>query len=188
MGQKPQRPSYLAVTNVGTGKTTQWSVPARAAIDNVSLTADGSVLCYSLQENPTMVGVIPTSAAPGSAAARGRTVVRAAQFGPSVWIAFAAISPDGHAVYFATYPEPPTAPWVGQVRVVDLATGKSRVVHAPAGQPGLITADPSVRHLLLQVQAKGTNSVKLAGLDLATGHVTYLPSGWLASLGDVITW
>jgi hypothetical protein len=56
------------------------------------------------------------------------------------------------------------------------------------GQPGLITADPSVRRLLLQVQAKGTNSVKLASLDLATGHVTYLPSGWLASLGDVITW
>jgi len=53
---------------------------------------------------------------------------------------------------------------------------------------GFITADPSVRHLLLQVQAKGTNSVKLASLDLATGHVTYLTSGWLASLGDVITW
>ena len=41
---------------------------------------------------------------------------------------------------------------------------------------------------LLQVRAKGTNSVKLASLDLATGHVTYLPLGWLASLGDVITW
>ncbi len=146
------------------------------------------MLCYSLQENPSMVGVIPTSAAPGSAAARGRTVVRAAQFGPSVWISFAAISPDGHAVYFATYPEPPTAPWVGQVRVVDLATGKSRVVHTPAGQPGLITDDPSVRHLLLQIQAQGTNSLRLASLDLATGYITYLPSGWLASMGDVITW
>ena len=27
------------------------------------------------------------------------------------------------------------------------------------------------------------NSVKLASLDLGTGHVTYLPSGWLDSLG-----
>jgi hypothetical protein len=187
MGQKAH-PSYVAVTNVETRKTTQWSTPARSSVDNVSLTADGSLLAYSLQENPSIVGVIPTSAAPGSAAARGRTVVRAAQFGPSAWISFAAISPDGRAVYFTTYPEPPTGPWVGQVRVVDLATGRSRVVYTPAGQPGLITVDPSVRHLLLQIQAKGTNSLKLASLDLATGHVTYLPSAWLGFSGAVITW
>jgi hypothetical protein len=135
-----------------------------------------------------MVGIIPASAAPGSAAARGHTVVRADQFGPSVWISVAVISPDGHAVYFTTYPEPPTSPWVRQVRVVDLATGQLRVVHAPAGQPGFITADPFVRHLLLQIQSRGTNSLKLASLDLASGHVTYLPSAWLGFMGDVITW
>ena len=111
MGQKPQRPSYVAVTNVGTGRTRQWTTPARNSVDNVSLTADGSLLCYSLQLNPSVVRVIPTSAAPGNAADRGRTVVRANQFGPSGWISFAAISPDGHAVYFATYPERPTGPW-----------------------------------------------------------------------------
>jgi hypothetical protein len=188
MGQKPPYPAGVGVTNAGTGRTTQWTLPARSAVDNVSLTADGSLLCYSLQEGPSMVGVIPTSAAPGPAAARGRTVVRAAQFGLSAWIAFAAISPDGHAVYFTTYPEPPTDPWVGQVREVDLGTGRSRVVYTPAGQPGLITVDPPVRHLLLQIQSKGTSSLKLARLDLATGHVAYLPSAWLGFEGDVITW
>lgn len=187
MGQKPH-PSYVAVTNVGTGQTTQWTIPASNSVDNVSLTADGSLLCYSLQLNPSVVRVIPTSAAPGSAAARGRTVVQAAQFGMSQWISFAAISRDGHAVYFTTYPEPPTSPWLGQVRVVDLATGRFRVVHTPAGQPGLITADPSVRHLLLQIQSKATPSMKLASLDLAAGTVTYLPSAWIGSIGDVITW
>jgi hypothetical protein len=188
MGQKPQRPSYVAVTNVGTGRTRQWTTPARNSVDNVSLTADGSLLCYSLQLNPSVVRVIPTSAAPGNAADRGRTVVRANQFGPSGWISFAAISPDGHAVYFTTYPERPTGPWVGQVRVVNLANGRSRTVYATAGQPGLITVDPSVRHLLLQIQSKGTNGLKLASLDLASGHVTYLPSTWLGFMGDVITW
>jgi len=110
-------------------------------------------------------------------------MVRAAQFGSSEWISFAAISPDGHAVYFTTYPESPYRSWAGQVRVVDLATGRSRVVHASAGKPGLITVDPSVRHLLLQIQSKGTNSLKLVSIDLATGHVTYLPSAWLGFLG-----
>jgi hypothetical protein len=32
------------------------------------------------------------------------------------------------------------------------------------------------------------NGLKLASLDLASGHVTYLPSAWLGFMGDVITW
>jgi hypothetical protein len=188
MGEKPAPPSYLAVTNLRTGKTTQWTMPARSSANNVSLTADGRLLCYSLQEGPSMVGVIPTGAAPGSAADRGRTVVRADQFGPSEWISYAAISPDGQAVYFTTYPVAGNGPWAGQVRVEDLATGRSRVIRAPAGQPGLITADPSVQYFLLQIQARATSSLKLARLDLATGTVTYLPSAWMGSMGAVITW
>jgi hypothetical protein len=196
MGQKPAPASYVAVTNVRTGKTTQWSIPATTSVEGVSLTADGSLLCYSLQFNPSMVGVISTGAAPGSAADRGRTVVRADQFGASEWISYAAISPDGKSVYFTTYVQGGGGPWTGQVRVVDLATGRSRVIHAPAGQPGLITADPSVQHLLLQIQPTGPNPLKptgpnplkLARLDLATGAVTYLPSAWIGSSGAVITW
>ena len=187
MGQKPY-PSYLAVTNVGTGQTTRWTTPASSPASSVSLTADGSLLCFGLEQNPSVVRVIPTSAAPGSAADRSRTVIHAAQFGPDSWIPFAAISPDGRAAYVTTYPEPPIKSPAGQVRAVDLATGRSRVVQATTGKPGLITADPSVRHLLLQIPAQGTNSLKLASLDLATGHLTYLPSAWLGLAGDGITW
>lgn len=187
MGAKPQ-PSYVATTNIRSRQTRRWTVPGGGVVESVSLTADGGLLCYSLEENPSVVRVIPTSAAPGSAAGRGRTVVGAAQFGGSEWIAFAAISPDGKAVYFTTYTEPFGGQEAGQVRVEDLATGRSRVVHAPAGgQPGLITVDPAVRHFLLQVQLKG-DARKLASLDLATGKVTYLPSAWLGFGGAAISW
>jgi hypothetical protein len=179
MGAKAQ-PNYVGVTNVRTGHTTRWTVPARNSVDDVSLTADGKQLCYSLQLSPSVVRVIPTSAAPGSASAIGRTVAQA----PSgQWISFSAISADGSKVYFTTYTSPPIA---GQVRVVDLTTGRSRFVYAPAGSAGLITSDPGVRYLLLQIQEKGP-STRLARLDLADGKVTYLPSGWLG-MGAVLCW
>jgi hypothetical protein len=195
-GATPQ-PQYLAVTNVRTGQTTRWTAPGtgtNGAIVSVSLTADGGELCYASQQSPSVVRVIPTSAAPGSAADRGRTVARAAQFGGSEWVLFAAITPDGKAVYFTTYPERPAGGWAGQVRELDLATGRSRVVHAPAGLPGAVTADPLVRHLLLQIEVKAKPSLtppppKLASLDLATGKITYLPNGWLGRfLMSVIRW
>ena len=69
------------------------------------------------------------------------------------------------------------------VRALDLATGRSRVVYTPAGQPDLVTADPAVGHMLLQIQQRGTPTVTLARLDLATGRVTYLPSAWTGPLG-----
>ena len=43
-----------------------------------------------------------------------------------------------------------------------------------------------MQNLLLQIPQQGT--LKLARLDLATGRVTDLPSGWLGQFGDVITW
>ena len=72
--------------------------------------------------------------------------------------------------------------------MVDLATGRSRVVYAPAGQPGLITSDPGVRYLLLQIQGQAGRPARLARLDLATGKATYLPSGWLGQRGAVLYW
>ena len=131
---------------------------------------------------------IPTGAAPGIAADRGRTVLQAAQFGPTDWVSFAAIAPDGRTLYFTTYPEGRSGPGVGQVRALDLATGRSRIVFTPAGQPGLVISDPAVGHMLLQIQQRGTPAVTLARLDLATGRVTYLPSAWTGPLGAVITW
>jgi DNA-binding beta-propeller fold protein YncE len=181
MGGKPQ-PSYVAVTSIRTGKTVRWTVPGGGLVDSVSMTADGGELCYSLQDDPSGVRIIPTTAAPGSAADRGRTVVAAAaQFGPSEWVSFAAITPDGKAVYFTTYPETSRGPGPGQVRVVDLATGRTRLVYAPAGSPGLITVDPLVRYLLLQTG-------KLVLLDLATGKIGHLPSGFLAGTSGLIWW
>ena len=191
-------PSYLAVTDITTRQTRQWALPAGSWADNVSLTANGSLLSYILQRNSSpnssVVRVMPTDAAPGSVAERGRTVARAAQFGRSDLISFAAVSADGSAVYFTTYPEAtfPPLPWAGQVRVVDLATGRSRLVGAPAGQPGLVAADPSVRHLLLQIQQSGSKGppFRLARLDLATGRITYLPSAWIPNTGAgiIIYW
>ncbi len=186
MGAKAQ-PNYVGVTNVRTGHTTRWTVPSSNAVNDVSLTADGGQLCYSLQLTPSVVRVIPTSAARGSAADRGRTVAQA-QSGQ--WTSFAAISADGTKVYFATYAQltmHQTGPVTGQVRVVDLATGRSRVVYAPAGQPGLITSDPGAGYLLLQIQGKAKQPVRLARLDLATGKVANLPSAWLGQ-GAVLYW
>src|SRR5262249_39592895 len=189
-------PSYLAVMDIATRQTRRWSLPAGSGVGSVSLTANGSLLSYIFQRNssPTssVVRVMPTDAAPGSVAERGRTVARAAQFGRSDWISFAAVSADGSAVYFTTYPEAtfPPLPWAGQVRVVDLATGRSRLVRAPAGQPGLVVADPSVRHLLLQIQQPGSKGppFRLARLDLATRRITYLPSAWIPTFGIIIYW
>jgi hypothetical protein len=169
-----------------------WS---RMLSSDSTVRCNGSLLSYIFQPNSrsetsSVVRVMPTDAAPGNVAERGRTVARAAQFGRSDWISFAAVSADGSAVYFTTYPESPTFPWAGQVRVVDLATGRSRLVRAPAGQPGLVAADPSVHHLLLQIQQPGSKGplFRLARLDLATGRVTYLPSAWIPTFGIIIYW
>jgi hypothetical protein len=187
MGSRPQ-PSYVAVTNVRTGRTRRWSIPAGNSVDGLSLTADGGLLYYGLQLSPSVVRVIPTSAAPGIAADHGRTVVRGAEFAPADWISFAAITPNGDTLYFTTYPEGASGPGVGQVRALDLATGRSRLVYMPAGQPGLVTADPAVGHMLLQIRQQQTPNMTLVRIDLATGRVTYLQSGWIGTLGTVITW
>jgi hypothetical protein len=177
-GAKAQ-PNYVGVTDVRTGHTKRWTVPSRNSVNGVSLTADGRQLCYSLQVAPSVVRVIPTSAAAGSADRLGRTVAEA----PSgQWISFAAISPDGGRVYFTAFAEPGLhAAILSQVWVADLTTGRSRVVYAPAGRPGLIAADPGARHLLLQLPGQNGAPARLALLDLAAGKVSYLP---LSPMGE----
>lgn len=61
----------------------------------------------------------------------------------------------------------------GQIHAADLVTGRTRVVYASAAQPGLITPDPGVRYLLLQI---GEQASQPGRLNLATGKTTNLPA------------
>jgi hypothetical protein len=186
--RSPHSSDYLNFIDIATKQTRRWTAPP--GLDGVSLSGNGRLLAYSTEIQTSVVRVIPTNAASGSAAARGRTVVRAAQFGHSAIIG-AQISSNGKLVYFATYPLPmlvqgPEA----QVRVASVATGRSRTVYAPAGEAGTLAADPGVRHLLMQMwqQTRRHESVKLVKLDLATGNIRYLPSRWTATDGGVPIW
>jgi hypothetical protein len=168
------QPTYLGVTNVRTGRTTRWTVPYRMSVSSVSLTKDGRQLCYTVSLPGSLVRVIPTSAAPGRAASLGRTVARPQD---GHFISFAVISADGSKVYYSSFTDSvqhETRPPVGQIHVTDLATGRSRVLYAPVGQPGLVTSDPGARHLLFQTSG---HPPKLIRLDLATGKATNLPAG-----------
>jgi hypothetical protein len=169
------QPDRVGIMNIVTGQMKQWTAPN--SVNGVSLSANGSLLLYSLQLDPS-VRIIPASAPPGQAADRGRTVLRAAQFGRSQWISFAAISPDGSAVCFSIYPPGGGGP--GRIYVADLATGHPLLVASGAAYPGLIASDPAVRQLLLHMPQG------LARLDLSTGKLTYLP-GWKGFIGS-ITW
>ena len=172
------QPDRVGIVNIVTGQMRQWTAPESNSVNEVSLSANGSLLLYSLQLGPSVARIIPASAPPGQAADRGRTVLRAAQFGPSQWISFAAISPDGGAVCFGIYPPGGGGP--GRIYVAGLATGHPLLVASGAAYPGLITSDPAVRQLLLHMPQG------LARLDLSTGKLTYLP-GWKGFIGSV-TW
>jgi hypothetical protein len=104
------QPDHVGIINIVTGQMKQWTMPTSSAVNGVSLSANGGLLLYSLQPGPSEVRVIPASDPPGQAADRGRTVLRAAQFGPSRWISFATISPDGSVVCFSVYPPGVVAP------------------------------------------------------------------------------
>jgi hypothetical protein len=185
LGQSPPAPHVLAVANLGTGKTTRWTMTASNSVVSVSMTPDGRLLCYL---GASGAGVIPTSAAAGPVAERGHTVVQAHRFGPSDAITFAVFSPDEKSLYFSTYTQLATGPGPGQIRVEDVATGRTRVVQSPIGSSigliGLVTADPSARYLLLELPS-GNRSVKLGQLDLLTGKFRYLPSGWMGQFASV---
>jgi hypothetical protein len=123
-------------------------------------------------------------AAAGPVAERGHTVVQAHRFGPTDAITFAVFSPDEKSLYFSTYTQLATGPGPSQIRVEDIATGRTRVVHSPIGLIGLVTADPSARYMLLEIPT-GNQSVKLGQLNLLTGKFRYLPSGWMGEFASV---
>jgi hypothetical protein len=177
-------PTRIGFTNIGTGQTKQWTILASTGIDDVSLSADGGLLVYDMQLNaggvhpgPSEVRVLPTSTPPGNAAALGNAIVKSAQFGPGKWITFAAITPNGQRAYFSVYPPGGGGP--GQIWATNLAGGPAHLIAANAQYPGLITADPRVRHLLMYIDNH------FSKLTLATGKVTVMPRAWRGFSGSV---
>jgi hypothetical protein len=184
-GNGASKPSYLAVTDLATGHTRRWAVPGQADVGSLSLTASGRLLGYNIALTKlfaSVARVIPTDAAPGTAAQRSRTVARATQFGQSDEINADVITPDGGALYFSTNLTGAALAnrlaW--QLRMTDLATGRSHVAATFAGLPFALRIDPSGRYLLLQSElGRNLSSPRLARLDIATGQVKYLPAAWV---------
>jgi hypothetical protein len=188
--------AFIGVTSAITGQTRLWTTPAANGVNNVSLSADGGLLLYSLPAppfapgTPSEVRVIPASAPPGSAAARGRTVIRAAQFGRAGSFSFADISPDGRAVYFCVtlHGDGPS-----EIGVISLADGHARIIAGGLKFPGVMIPDPQLRHLLLYL------GNKVVMLNLRTGQVTspgpglkgFVPpglKGFVGHFNSFLTW
>jgi hypothetical protein len=166
------KPGHIGVTNVMTGRTRQWSVPRTDEVNSVSIDANGGLLLYNVRDRTPELRVIPTSAPPGPAANRGRTIIQATRFGRLTgfgpWFSFAAISPDARKVYFSVIPpgRGPDAIWVMSLP----GHHPRKLVSAQTG--GFMTADPTLSHLILFINNKP------AKLDLTTGHATALPLLW----------
>jgi hypothetical protein len=148
-------PSDLAVMNVATKRTRQWTIPIQADVLSLSLTATGSVLAYNVETTKqfgSMALLLPTNAPPGTAIERSRIIVRATQFGRAEEISSDVITPDGRELYFTTnrIGDPSAATW--QLRVASVATGRSRILQAGSGSPYPFSANPAVSKLLILIQ------------------------------------
>jgi len=145
-------PAHLAIIHPAGGQARQWTLPGRASVLSLSLTAHGTLLAYDTRTADlarSATYLLPTSAADGPAATRSRLAVASDRFGRSIAINSAAITLDGRQVYFTTSPVLPTSHARWQLRAVELATGRIRVVGRYAGFPAYLTADPSVRYALV---------------------------------------
>jgi hypothetical protein len=173
----PRAEGYLSVLNTVTGQTKQWSFYTyldnfTTNFGNVSISADGSVVGYANR-------VLDTSAAQGPLDARSRVAFQPGDFGPSVILNGLNVAPDGKSVYFSTFQEARDKP-VGvswQLRVLDLATGQTRLVRSFPGQgggPAACTFDPTGRYLVVKSTLMSGPTTTLAVLDLSTGQVTQL--------------
>ncbi len=167
-----RKPGHIGVTNLLTGNTRQWSIPRDDEVGSVSIDASGGQLLYSVRNRTPELRVIPTSAPPGPAADRGRTIMQATRFGRSTafgpWFSFAAISPDARKVYFCVIPpgRGPDTIWMMNL------TGHHPRKLVSGQADGFMTADPSLTHLMLFINNK------LVKLNLTTGHTTPLPPSW----------
>jgi hypothetical protein len=182
---------YLAMVNIATGQAERWTFTEGAAIGR------SLPLCYgdtSLSASERTIGfcdrVVPTSAAPGPLALRGRIIAHNGEFGRTTIIGGMDVAPDGKTAYFTTFRvqhhKPAGRNW--QLRAIDLATGQTSLIHSFPGTQGTeaaVTPDPTGRYLLVEYDphAGGT---RLARLNLKTGRLTQLSAGW--AIEAAIAW
>jgi hypothetical protein len=149
----------LAVLNVATMTTRSWSIPKQADIEQLSLTADGSALAYSIGLTKLYHSgayVLPTNSAPGTAAERSRVVAAGARLGRDVAVGSDVISPDGGELYFTTYGTGHAYDNRWQLRVADLSTGVIHLIARYRGIPAsYLAANPDVSQALVVIQQAG---------------------------------
>jgi hypothetical protein len=191
-------PAVLGVVNLRTGKTREWRVPGQEDISPISLTSNGRLLEYSVELTklyPSGIYLLPTDAAPGTAAQRSRELVRARSFGATDNINSAVITPDGTRVYFTTNTTGPAYDGTWTLRSASVATGQVSLVGRYRGFPDYFTANPQVTQVLVadeanpasvvlvlrrgQVRAGLLGFARMVRVDLASGQLASLPrQGW----------
>jgi hypothetical protein len=145
-------PMHLGIMHLASRQARQWTLPARAKVLSLSLTAHGTVLAYDTRTGElarSAAYVLPTGAADGPAARHSRLAVASGSFGRSAAINSAVITPDGRQVYFTTSLLLAASGARWQLRAVELATGRTRVVGRYAGLPVFVSADPSAGRALV---------------------------------------
>jgi hypothetical protein len=163
--------AHLGVINTRTHRVRQWSIPDQQQIGSLSLSADGSLLEYTTGSTELASGVyvLPTNAPPGPAASRSRLVVRGTQFGPTVQLDSAVLTPDGSTVYFTTVSSGQSSATRWQLRAASVATTTSRLITTGDGLPDALVASPSGSELLVQaVGSQGTSGSSSTSPPLST--------------------
>lgn len=174
---------YLAMVNTATGQAKRWTFTEGQTTGNRFLPCGGD---DSLSASERTIGfcdrVVPTDAAPGPLAKRGRIIAHDGEFGRTTIIGGMDVAPDGKTAYFATFRvqhnKPAGQNW--QLRAIDLATGRTRLIRSFPGTQGTeaaATADPTGRYLLVEYDRRA-GGTRLARLDLKTGRLTHLSAGW----------
>src|ERR1700722_15695616 len=98
-------PADLGLVNLTTQQTKLWSLPGQEDVTPLYLSADGSLLGYSIALTklfPSAAYLLHTSSPAGRAATHSKLLVQATQFGGLDQIDSTALTPDGKTMYFTT--------------------------------------------------------------------------------------
>jgi hypothetical protein len=142
----------LAVVTVASQATRSWSIPKQADVSSLSLSAGGRMLAYDVGQTKlyrSAAYVLPASAGPGTAFQRSRVVATGARFGHRAAVSSDVITPDGRWLYFITSGTGSAYTHGWQLRLANLATGRTRIIARYAGFPAALAAGPAVRRALV---------------------------------------